>query len=105
MTAHNIHAVVVSDVDSESRSGDQLKWGLVSAMDLMRAIPAGIRGHTARELARREVVGIEHSSGLVAAASLMVKHKTSHLVVTDDRRPIGMVSSLDLAALLALSGD
>lgn len=106
MTAHNIHAVVVSDMTSaELISGDQLPWGLVSDLDLIRAVPAGIRGHTAREFARTEAVGIERSATLVAAAALMIMHDTAHLVVTDDGRPIGMVSTLDLAASLALGRE
>lgn len=105
MTAHNIHAVVVSDMTSELSSGDQLPWGLVSDLDLIRAVPAGIRGHTAREFARTEAVGIERSATLVAAAALMIMHDTAHLVVTDDGRPIGMVSTLDLAASLALGRE
>jgi CBS domain-containing protein len=105
MTAHNVHAVVVSEVPPEPIPGDQRLWGLVSDMDLIRAIPAGIRGHTAGEFAHTEAIGIERSTALATAATAMVRHDSAHLVVTDDERPIGMVSSLDLAASLALGGD
>jgi len=74
-------------------------------MDLIRAVPAGIRGHTAGEFARGEAVDTERSTSLTAAAALMINHDTAHLVVTDRGRPIGMVSTLDLAGSLAIGVD
>lgn len=102
MTAHNIHAIVVNDIPSKLRAGDQIGWGMISDMDLIRAVPSGTRGRTAHEYARTEAVGIEPSATLVSAAALMITHDTAHLVVSDDDGwPTGMVSTLDLAAALA----
>jgi hypothetical protein len=105
MTAHHIHALVVGGITPEPPAADQPAWGLISDMDLIRAVPAGIRAHTAGEFARDEAVGIEQCTTLTGAASLMINHDPAHLVVTDGGTPIVMVSTLDLAASLALGGE
>jgi CBS domain-containing protein len=102
MTAHNIHAVVVSGLTAELVAGDQVAWGMLSDMDLMRAVLSGIRDRRARDYTRSDAVAIQPSATLLHAAALMIKHDTAHLVVTDIGRPIGMVSTLDVAASLAL---
>ena len=67
----------------------------------MRASEAGIEGRTAGDAARTEVVTVDPSTPLAEAARLMDAHDTAHLIVTNDGRPAGVVSSLDIAGALA----
>jgi CBS domain-containing protein len=48
-----------------------------------------------------EPVVVEPKLSLAEATRLMDEHDTAHLVVVDDGRPVGMVSSLDVAGVLA----
>ncbi len=96
-----IHAVVVWGDEEEDAEG---AWGIVSDLDL---VSAAARGETlagaAVGAARTEVVTIDGGETLLHAAHLMEQHRATHLVVLDGRigRPIGMLSTLDLARALA----
>jgi CBS domain-containing protein len=46
-------------------------------------------------------VTVEPTLALSEAARLMDERGTAHLVVVDDGRPIGVVSSLDVAGVVA----
>ena len=102
MATHHIHAVVVDGVKLDAVHGEQLVWGVVSDLDLARAAHAGAEGLTAGDLAAAEPVTIEPSASLADAARMMDEHATAHLiVVADDGRPLGVISTLDLAGALA----
>lgn len=96
MALHGIHALIVAGITRDFLQGDRLAWGVVSDLDLVSAFPAGLEGHSAAEVTRRDAVMIEPSAPVVTAAALMVKHQTAHLVVAEDGEPIGVVSTLDL---------
>ena len=104
MATHRIHAVVVEGVHLDAVHGERLVWGVVSDLDLARAAYTGIDDLTAGEVAATEPLTIEPSTSLAVAAQLMDEHATAHLIVVDGRRPIGMFSTLDLAAALAWRG-
>jgi CBS domain-containing protein len=71
-------------------------------MDLVRAARAGdTEDLTAGDLAVTEPVVVEPKLSLAEATRLMDEHDTAHLVVVDDGHPMGMVSSLDVAGVLA----
>jgi CBS domain-containing protein len=57
----------------------------------------------ARDLAQQPVISVAPTTPLAVAGELMVHHRVSHLVVIDEDRlvPIGIVSTLDLAGVLA----
>ena len=100
MTTHRVHCVVVNGIAADL--DERLVWGIVSDTDLMAAVgrpPDTIAG----EIAATEVVGVGPATPLAEAARLMAEHETSHLIVTSDRSrmPVGVVSSLDVAAALA----
>jgi CBS domain-containing protein len=101
MATHHVHAVVVAGIVTDESGGDHFVWGLVSDMDIVRAAESGIEGHTASDAARTEVVTVDPTTPLAEAARLMDRHDTSHLVVTSGARPVGVVSSLDIAGALA----
>ncbi len=101
MATHHIHAVIVEGIHSDPANGEHLEWGIVSDLDLIRAARAGMETLTAGDLAAGDPVCVEASLPLVEAARLMDEHRTAHLIVSDGTRPVGVVSTLDLAGVLA----
>lgn len=101
MATNHIHAVVVEGVRRDAVHGEQLVWGVVSDMDLVRAARVGAERLTAADIAATEPVTVETSLPLEEAARLMEEHETAHVVVVDRGRPVGVVSSLDVAGVLA----
>ena len=100
MSDHRIHCLVTIGVSHQQP--ELFVWGIISDLDLLRA---GIDGTdaTARTLANQPIVSAEATMPLREAGKLMLEHKVSHLVVIDPRRerPIGVLSSLDVAGALA----
>jgi CBS domain-containing protein len=101
MATHHIHAVVVEGIHHDSVRGERLTWGIVSDTDLLRAAREGIEDLTVVEIAATEPVTVEASLPLVDALRLMDEHETTHLIVSDGGRPVGILSTLDIAGVLA----
>lgn len=98
MSTYRVHAILVNTHESDE------SWGIVSDTDLLRASEAGnIDEQEARSLAAQPVVTIASSEALGRAAALMVERDVSHLIVLESRsrRPIGVLSTLDVARALA----
>jgi CBS domain-containing protein len=101
MSEHRIHCVVVGGL-TEDRHGTRLVWGVVSDLDLARAL-AGDPEVTAGQVAATEPLTASPGDTLEGVARAMGDHEVSHLVVVDakDAEPIGVVSTLDLARAAA----
>jgi CBS domain-containing protein len=102
MSTHHVHCIVVRGT-AEGQAGEALPWGLISDFDVLRA---GMRQHaheTAETLALRPVISVETSAPLRSAAELMISNATSHVVAVnpETRRPVGILSTLDIAGVLA----
>lgn len=99
MAEQSIHSVVVAGIVRRDHSGDRLAWGIVSDLDLMRAMRPDAEGATAAEVAGTEIVTVSPQESLEQAVQLMDEHETAHLVVVspDAGRPVGMLSTLDIA--------
>ena len=100
MRDRRVHCVVVIDESSRERG----LWGVVSDLDLIAA--ASVRPldqQTAAGTAMRPAVTIAPGETLEEAMKRMTTHGVSHLVVVDpaDTYPLGVLSTLDLAAVLA----
>jgi CBS domain-containing protein len=93
MATKEIHCVVVA--------GE--RWGIVSDLDLMRALTPGIAEARAGDIAATDVVAVKPHDTLEHAAQLMAEHDTAHLVVAspDSGLPVGIISTLDIARTLA----
>jgi CBS domain-containing protein len=101
MASYSVHAIVVTDIDAEGES-DERAWGIVSSLDLVRARVAGADEPTAGGVANTDVVTVSPGDPLASAAELMADHGSEHVVVTDlHGRPVGIVSTRDIAAVLA----
>jgi CBS domain-containing protein len=98
LAAHRIHAVVVATGDEKA------PCAVVTDRDV-------VLGHarneldrvTARDAANEPAITVRASADLRHAADLMAHYGTSHLVVTEGggRKPVGVLSSLDVAAAVA----
>jgi CBS domain-containing protein len=104
MATYRVHAIIVIAHESDELEGGTL-WGVISDGDLMQAAQADEFGEqTARSLAATPPLTITSKESLERAVQLMVAHEVTHLIVIErhSRRPIGVVSTLDVA--MALSG-
>jgi CBS domain-containing protein len=103
MSLYRIHAVVAYGEDNDDVEGPGL-WGVVSDLDLVQAAVAGrVEDLSARGTAVTPALTIRPDDTLQTAAQLMTQHDVAHLIVVDRRssRPVGMVSTLDVARALA----
>jgi CBS domain-containing protein len=100
MATRRVHCVVVTDDPLDAMA----LWGVVSDLDLVAAASVRkLEEQTAGVTATTPAITIGPHDSLQRAGYLMIKHGVSHLVVVDPsvRRPVGVVSTLDLATVLA----
>ena len=102
MTGHSVHCVAVL---GSTRDGSQAArvWGIVSDLDVLSALTRPGPPATAADLASEPVITVRPTLALRAAAETMVRHGAHHVVVTDPDRhaPVGVLSTLDVADVLA----
>jgi CBS domain-containing protein len=100
MAENGVHCVVgVGDVTE----GDTTLWGVVSDRDLLAVAAAGEEDeHDAGSRAVSSSPTVAPGDSLRHAAQLMLEHGVSHLVVAEPGhdRPLGVLSTLDLARVL-----
>jgi CBS domain-containing protein len=102
MATNHVHAIVVVGIELSPSGGEHLTWGLITALDLVAASLPGVSAGDAGELAHTEVVTVRADEPLERAAQLMTEHQLTHLlVVSKQAKPIGIVSTLDIAGCLA----
>ena len=75
MSGYGVHCLIVADVDSRRHTRS---WGLVDALDLARAEAEAAA--TVADVAATEVVTIDSSAPLSAAARRMAEQGAFHLV-------------------------
>ena len=100
MATHRVHCVVVSDDPEHAGS----LWGVVSDLDLVAAATVrALDEQTAGASAATEALRVSPAETLRRAGQLMTEHGAAHLVVVDPQslRPVGVVSTLDIAAALS----
>jgi CBS domain-containing protein len=100
MAEHRVHCVVLDDADKGGAGG----WTVVSDRDLMAAAAADrIDEPAAGSVAGTSVPRIGSAAPLARAAQIMAEHDVSHLIVVGEAsgRPEGILSSLDVAMVLA----
>jgi CBS domain-containing protein len=98
MATKSVHCVVVTDGD------DVGVWGVISDLDLVAA--AGVRDLDAQSAggsAATPALAIAPADTLQRAAQIMTENAVAHLLVVDERsrRPVGVLSTLDVARVLA----
>jgi CBS domain-containing protein len=101
MAAHRVHSIVVL---SGPGDGESSLWGIVSDLDLVAAVGAGdLDAATAVSTADTGLTTVFSDETVERAARKMGEHRVAHLVVVDpkDGRPVGILSTLDVARVLA----
>lgn len=103
LAQYNVHCVVVFGSEVEHEDGETEPWGVVSDIDVVGALLADGEDRTAGGAAASPVVLVSGNDSLEHAAQLMVENETSHLLAVDPdtMRPVGILSTLDVAASLA----
>ena len=102
MSTHHVHCIVVRGA-ADDEAGESPVWGLISDFDLVRA---GIRPDapdTAAAVARQPVISVQTTAALREAAELMMTKGTGHVVAVNPQtgHPVGILSTLDIAGVLA----
>lgn len=107
MADNGVHCVVVEGLARRPGAGEELVWGIVSDLDLMRAAVAGELDSEVGQIAATEIVTIDSDQSVERAIRLMSEHEIAHLVVVAplSGEPAGVISTLDVAALLAGAGS
>ena len=98
MSLHHVHTIVVTD------PADGSPWGILSDTTLLNAMLDESGGERVlRDVADRDLSMISSGEPLTVAAETMRERGSAHLVVQDahSQRPVGMLSTLDLAGILA----
>jgi CBS domain-containing protein len=100
MATYRIHSVVVLELAGER------PWGIVSDLDVVRAAGEDLDARTARDVARTELVTVTTDESLSRAARTMAEHDVTHVLVVQPHsgQPVGVLSTLDLAGVLAWGG-
>lgn len=100
MATHHIHCIAVMKGVADEQ-GDSPAWGIVSDLDLVRAAIEST-DQSAATIAG-PVISVEPATPLLEAARLMLSHSMPHLLVIEPRkqRPAGILSTLDIAGVLA----
>ena len=98
LAEHGVHCAVVAEPPADD--GAPTLWGIVSDVDLMRGLGSPV-ALTAGNLAVLDIVTVAPEDDLQAAAKLMGEHDAAHLIVMADGRPVGVLSTLDVARAVA----
>lgn len=96
MTTNHVHAVVVRGIAGGGA------WGVVTDRDLLR-VATGAEDQNAGSSASEVLVTIAPEERLEVACELMRAHGVSHVMVVDPQhnQPLGVVSTLDVAGIVA----
>ena len=95
MADHGIHCVVAIDEGPPGQDDDRL-WGVISDLDLMKGLESNVN-LDAGNLAELDVATVAPEDTLEHAARTMVRRGLAHLVVVVEGRPVGVLSTLDIA--------
>src|SRR6476646_7655870 len=96
MAANVVHAIVLL-------APDRRRALVVTDLDVVRAALRGTPGATAAEIAREPIATVVAGAPLEQAVALMARREDAHLLVSEPGAawPVGMLSSLDVMAVLA----
>ena len=96
MAGEHVHAIIVL-----ADHGDRRPYAVLTDADLLR-VADRVDELTAGEIATEAVLQARAGEPLSDAARRMAEHGATHAVVVDDRtgRPIGVLSTLDVAGIL-----
>lgn len=102
MATYAVHAIFVLEHVDEDDEAPQL-WAVVSDLDLVAATQVDLDTLTAGATAVTPLVTVWADMSIADAGSLMAQYGVAHLAVLDpdSQRPIGVISTLDIARAIA----
>jgi CBS domain-containing protein len=102
MATFGVHAIFVFEHTDEDDEAPQL-WAVVSDLDLVAATRLDLDTLTAGATAVTPLINVAADRSIAEAGSLMAQYGIAHLAVTDpdSDRPIGVISTLDIARAVA----
>jgi CBS domain-containing protein len=101
MATYRVHAILVH---THEDLPDGERWGVVTDADLVQAsLDGDLDEVTAGQLAASPVLTVTTVEPLTRAIQLMREHEVTHVIAVErhSARPIGMVSTLDVAGVVA----
>jgi CBS domain-containing protein len=102
MVEHRVHCVAVAGVGDAGAHGRHFSWGLINDMELVLAAHSGALSAAAATIASAAPPAVNEDDLLERAMTLMVSDDTPHVVVIGESGlPSGMISTLDVARILA----
>ncbi|HYM45922.1 MAG TPA: CBS domain-containing protein [Solirubrobacteraceae bacterium] len=106
MAEQRVHCVVVEGLARGRDRQETLVWGILSDLDLVKAIASERLDTAVGDLAATEIVTVEEAETIERAAQLMAEHDCTHLVVVaPSGAPVGVISSLDVACAATWPGS
>jgi len=100
LAGKHIHCVLVNSVE---KLGARQAARMISALDLLSAaVDEAFEDRTAADLAAK-ALAVSTDAQLEDAARLMAENRVDHLLVIDasDAHPVGVLSTLDVAGIVA----
>ena len=95
MQLKEVHALPLVEIDDQNRITIR---GIVTSHDLMGVYDDNV---DIRQVMTEKVHVVSPDSGAAAAANMMLRHQTHHLVAMEDGKIVGMLSSMDFVRLVA----
>lgn len=101
MATHHVHCLAVVGISHEEPPCGV--WSVISDLDLVRAGIGDGEVQSARMISQQPLVSVEPATPLREAGELMLPRGVSHLVVVqpETQRPVGILSTADIAGVLA----
>ena len=104
MAEHRIHAVVTAGLAHDPGAARHLELRVLTTLDIIAATRAAGSDQRVADLDTGEPVTVAAGQTMADAARLMTERGADHLLVLDaSGRPAGMVSTLDVAHVAAIS--
>jgi CBS domain-containing protein len=99
MKEKGIHAIPVISYSEDTSHTEMTIRGIVTATDISKELQ---RNATVEDVMTSSRVHVVHvNSSAKAAAKMMLRHEVHHMVVMDEGKITGMISSLDFVKLVA----
>ena len=99
MKEKGIHAIPIISYSKDTPSAEMTIRGIVTATDISKEVNESANVEDVMTSSSVHVVHIDSSAQ--AAAKTMLRHRVHHMVVMDDGKIKGMISSLDFVKLVA----
>lgn len=102
MTDRRIHCLAVAGVGVTGPHERHFEWGLIDDLDIVRAAHRNVLDEPVGSIAENGPLAVTADEPVRVAAALLVDNDARHLVVIGpDGLPSGILSTLDIAWLLA----